>query len=1687
MSDQIKYYFKEDTNQILVSGSDNRDGMNVLLNSIKNANTINTGPATANNTVRLSSLGENTQWVVDNDGQEAGDTTITIGADQELWLYRGWQPSSTLDANAYRYNPHLHRPYKAYILTETGGGSSGFPWSPEGNTPFSDFPGGTGINIPNVFDEKYLASNGSETQDGINSTAIVKGKFTVSEAGRNIYPWIFTRYSSNISSTREGSLFYLYKENTDSTYNSVFYTSIGVAASANAVIFDSATVASITEVILGNITQNAQVLNSLVTNMAQGKPMGELVFTQGADNVTGTVTSIVQSLYNGIVIYTLGLSSVTSTSATVPFANGSTVAVKFQNFPLFVGTPISQQQTPSATNTTPQLYSQLRLNNAVYTYTSSVFDGDPSGQYYGIGFSQFGLYAEDQWNVQYKATNSSGGTVRIYFTDVNNDPKYYDLADGFNVSYYALTGTPYFDPASPTDFSNVIINPTGAPVPRPDITSFQTRVNDVYIAYSSSLTQSIDGLYVFNQIPQSDVQVTVSMFVDAWRGETEGAKYGLTGGINTDTTYSIDVATPPDPPTEPTYGEGETGDGPTWTTASIRLYTGTYPNAVPTVLDDYLYEEAFESEIIHINGLSITSSYLIPKADISLKTCLSVALQVSTGSNTPASDVENSLVVRNYNIEFNTPGTDENDGSVPVFLDGALSGGETLANTPDCQPLYNVYVTDETLRRNPLIQEVEYNIPESFFLLENQELIPFIYPFTSVGSLNAATATYTQASGQIITSGVGTGIVLNISTVPGGKGIIVTVGNPGSGYQNGDTLRIAAATLVSAFGASMTQDLLINLNFVFGLYNPSNFKPILENTAIKSSVPESNYTQLSSITPRYLGSRTTADNVNSVLNLEGGFGTLPVIDYKTAFFAYCDQVVDPYPTVNDQTLFNIKYLINEGGDPKQPNLSPYTAFDIEGSWEEGGVGRVGINQISGSTQYDALNNLQPISLVAKQIVPYFWSQTGNNSFAETAIPMNGKRFNDISNDFLQYGMTVAGNLYNANNANLKNPTLGDNFFTSATDTFNNQTFNKAFNWGIYGSTENTVSHSFATGSSEESGYSEMGEMFFNNDQYAINNLNDLTIPDLSDDYTIGTDFIFPAGTPSNTTLSKQLGGQNVGSIEIRLQYLDQPVGAALASWPTEVFQTYTQPIRVDTNREVEIELFYGDKDINGNVPSINTKTERYSITEMFGSVASSINSRNPVNSQLPLQYVYTLNINFAKFNQFLANNGSSAGKVNFVKYHIPLQTIGSIPSNRRFRWKVEQKINYLATVNQNGFNPTKVLGANLNNAGAPIYPPVEGPFFTATISGTKQFPADDTNLIKRDNTSSGGIIGYWKFFNSGIGFKNNATLTPSNSSTGTGYAIGGVATTSNLITITDAMTSTSGASGGQIALTTNTVGEFASALLVQADSNQYATNTVITIPESVLQQSQIGLNTAGTGNAIITLTPASTEDIGTGTNNILELQPESANNLYNDTLGGNPYFMGTLPYTASANILFPGGQEPSDTAFPELGIPFQMQEGDEIRFLNDETQSYSIVTVTPPADTVNSKLRITLLPNKILLEGSPILAPGINLDFFLMRRTIPSPNTIYVDRPFPYGTLPTIKKFVDSTNQSFGDTPAFAGSSYPTQATSQGSGSFIEYTEPLRKSDNTPAGILFPEYPTALIDLTPDEILKNLRDNKLIE
>ena len=112
-------------------------------------------------------------------------------------------------------------------------------------------------------------------------------------------------------------------------------------------------------------------------------------------------------------------------------------------------------------------------------------------------------------------------------------------------------------------------------------------------------------------------------------------------------------------------------------------------------------------------------------------------------------------------------------------------------------------------------------------------------------------------------------------------------------------------------------------------YDPSNFQLILSGTAARSTVPESNYTQEPWLNPRYIGSQTTAYEYNSIVGLEGGYGKSPVIEYKRAYLAYCDQVTDPYPVVNSKTQFNILYMINGSGDSfKSINFTLYSLWCI---------------------------------------------------------------------------------------------------------------------------------------------------------------------------------------------------------------------------------------------------------------------------------------------------------------------------------------------------------------------------------------------------------------------------------------------------------------------------------------------------------------------------------------------------------------------------------------------------------------------------------------------------------------------------------------------------------------------------------------------------------------------------------------
>ena len=145
---------------------------------------------------------------------------------------------------------------------------------------------------------------------------------------------------------------------------------------------------------------------------------------------------------------------------------------------------------------------------------------------------------------------------------------------------------------------------------------------------------------------------------------------------------------------------------------------------------------------------------------------------------------------------------------------------------------------------------------------------------------------------------------------------------------------------------------------------------------------------------------------------------------------------------------------------------------------------------------------------------------------------------------------------------------------------------------------------------------------------------------------------------------------------------------------------------------------------------------------------------------------------------------------------------------------------------------------------------------------------------------------------------------------------------------------------------------------------------------------------------------------------------------------------------------------------------------------NNESFAYKILNYLTPKEN-SGELQITL-------DG--VAERSVNIDFFLLRRYVYSPNTILINREFPYGSLPVTKEFIPSTNVDLVNEANKTGADATgSLSTSSQSGSIVTIYKPLTKADNTPSGIIFPEFPTELIDLNPDEVIVNLRDKKLIE
>ena len=202
---------------------------------------------------------------------------------------------------------------------------------------------------------------------------------------------------------------------------------------------------------------------------------------------------------------------------------------------------------------------------------------------------------------------------------------------------------------------------------------------------------------------------------------------------------------------------------------------------------------------------------------------------------------------------------------------------------------------------------------------------------------------------------------------------------------------------------------------------------------------------------------------------------------------------------------------------------------------------------------------------------------------------------------------------------------------------------------------------------------------------------------------------------------------------------------------------------------------------------------------------------------------------------------------------------------------------------------------------------------------------------------------------------------------------------------------------------------------------------------------------------------------------------------------GEGFRQADLEYFPSPSPYFPGGIEPETTRFENIEYPLELKINDEIRFANNENFTYKIIEVYSPQQ--NNKTPDERNRLKIKLDRP--VDSSVNKDFFLVRRNIVNPNSLYLNQPFPYDSLASssISHGILNFTGSFGLTGnLITGSAQVTGSAGSykpQSGSISSSFNSLELAD-TP-GILYPDFPTEYLIQSASVIVNDLISKGIIE
>jgi hypothetical protein len=370
----------------------------------------------------------------------------------------------------------------------------------------------------------------------------------------------------------------------------------------------------------------------------------------------------------------------------------------------------------------------------------------------------------------------------------------------------------------------------------------------------------------------------------------------------------------------------------------------------------------------------------------------------------------------------------------------------------------------------------------------------YFNPTTGINTLNNTPNTQISLTGSVSVSGTGTGRfridLLRQGNITAIQSVNVSAGssysisssyyglqgdqiylsatrNAGSPQFNSGSLLITQSRAVSAsscesvifepyitipnFYNSDENALLNNINndrlstiyqdidYSAGITEPVNFDLLISGSALKAAVQDSNYTTQRHIIPRYLGSRSTSQLLNTwsppntiptYLDI-GTYGKTPTIESLKTMVAYGEMEGSWAPERMNTSAFSIKYLINSDGNVIIPNVTENSLEIVQGTFQSGEKFKISSKTpIYGDPQWQ----YRTIVRGGATIQPILYTQSGSAPNAQWNTTMS---FEDIAPS----DVGAVGN-YTALFNKTTNQTIPNN--TETLITFNNTLYGNSY-------------------------------------------------------------------------------------------------------------------------------------------------------------------------------------------------------------------------------------------------------------------------------------------------------------------------------------------------------------------------------------------------------------------------------------------------------------------------------------------------------------------------------------------------------------------------------------------------------------------------------------------------------------------